>query len=920
MRKKYLSALLFGALLFASAGTFTSCKDYDDDINNLQNQIDANAKGLEELKSLVENGDYVTGVEKSAEGIVVTFKNGGTKTITLEDKVGSVVTVNEDGVLCIDGEPTEIKAAESVTGEKAPVKIDGGFWAVLNENGEYDKTTIPVSGVSLAGDEKTGYTLTIVNADGSSTSVELPSAASSLVEIKLVNEAGADGEAAYTDLSLAYFDPFTFHGIGLTALPADGKWPGTKELPEQNTVCVAQTNEILVQINPVNVDGKDVNFELINSQNIAADLPLTTSDYTGWLTRAANPNGLYQIKMDDIIAANGQEAQNIINSLLFLNVPGANASRYAVAAGKVRSVYNVAYEQGQAPDLDSYSIMDGWDALTTDGTTDEFKLNSATADFTNNVSASKIEANKWYTIAVDEPSALYDMHLSVDSSDKVLYGIQFKEENGVYQFMFTKTPDNITKPGFTIIIETVDKEGGYRKAQAKFALSEIISSAYTYPTQNYTLIDYDKTKPAAEGSYTNSFSVAVDDMFANFSDEDKAMWTSKLKKVTYTLKDAATGADITDNTWLDAAGIRFLNKNKAEIKGAVINAKEIADASAVKDAKFISLYFENDQDLADHLVLNHPYELVVNFWGTGEDASTNYSILNTVNIPFTLNIPSIESVFVKQNGVFVNDVANAYMVPEDMNGGRATYKLRRAFNEFTEKAEGWSFNMYMDDVTPIVGDYTSADLATPLFNLVGYDHEVTIGSDKVDVLDYISIALNNVDKDLTTRLEAGYKQELIVNVTDAKFAGVWTYGTANDTDYSFKIKLMSPLYEGTIVPTGTTVEIPATDLNGHEVSDADIMGYTYNNIAYSIFKYWDGTVGTDWKRPEIKNVQFASNDTNIFTCNVAGADASKDKAGYVVVYPVSLAETTSSSMKITLTDAWGYVKIVDIPVTVTVGK
>ena len=40
MRKKYLSALLFGALLFASAGTFTSCKDYDDDIDNLQQQID----------------------------------------------------------------------------------------------------------------------------------------------------------------------------------------------------------------------------------------------------------------------------------------------------------------------------------------------------------------------------------------------------------------------------------------------------------------------------------------------------------------------------------------------------------------------------------------------------------------------------------------------------------------------------------------------------------------------------------------------------------------------------------------------------------------------------------------------------------------------------------------------------------------
>ncbi|MDN0053032.1 cell surface protein [Bacteroides caecigallinarum] len=40
MRKKYLSALLFGALLVTSAGTFTSCKDYDDEINGLQEQID----------------------------------------------------------------------------------------------------------------------------------------------------------------------------------------------------------------------------------------------------------------------------------------------------------------------------------------------------------------------------------------------------------------------------------------------------------------------------------------------------------------------------------------------------------------------------------------------------------------------------------------------------------------------------------------------------------------------------------------------------------------------------------------------------------------------------------------------------------------------------------------------------------------
>ena len=35
MNKKFLSAILFGALMVSSTGTFVSCKDYDDDIDNL---------------------------------------------------------------------------------------------------------------------------------------------------------------------------------------------------------------------------------------------------------------------------------------------------------------------------------------------------------------------------------------------------------------------------------------------------------------------------------------------------------------------------------------------------------------------------------------------------------------------------------------------------------------------------------------------------------------------------------------------------------------------------------------------------------------------------------------------------------------------------------------------------------------------
>ena len=49
MNKKFLSVVVFGALLASSAGTFTSCKDYDDDIDAVNGRIDELAKSLSDL-------------------------------------------------------------------------------------------------------------------------------------------------------------------------------------------------------------------------------------------------------------------------------------------------------------------------------------------------------------------------------------------------------------------------------------------------------------------------------------------------------------------------------------------------------------------------------------------------------------------------------------------------------------------------------------------------------------------------------------------------------------------------------------------------------------------------------------------------------------------------------------------------------
>ena len=39
MNKKFLSVILFSALMVGTAGTFTSCKDYDDDIDQINNEL-----------------------------------------------------------------------------------------------------------------------------------------------------------------------------------------------------------------------------------------------------------------------------------------------------------------------------------------------------------------------------------------------------------------------------------------------------------------------------------------------------------------------------------------------------------------------------------------------------------------------------------------------------------------------------------------------------------------------------------------------------------------------------------------------------------------------------------------------------------------------------------------------------------------
>ena len=152
MNKKFLSAILFGALMVTSTGTFVSCKDYDDDIDSINKELTDIKSQIAALQSKVDAGVYVTNITEAKDGINVAFSNGSTSYV----KTATVVEVETEA--CYES------AASIVDGE----------WVITKTDGTTVETGIPASGVLAVENNKGGYTLTVVDAEGNTTEIELP--------------------------------------------------------------------------------------------------------------------------------------------------------------------------------------------------------------------------------------------------------------------------------------------------------------------------------------------------------------------------------------------------------------------------------------------------------------------------------------------------------------------------------------------------------------------------------------------------------------------------------------------------------------------------------------------------------------------------------------------------------------------------
>ena len=388
MKRKYLSALLMGVLTLSSVSTFTSCKDYDDDINSLQEQVNkaALSSDVEALKT------QVTNAATSAQNAATKAEEALTKAGANETEIAKVKELaTKNG--------TDVAKALTDAANAATDAANAATAATAAQNSANAALT------KIAGLDKDLKKLAL-NAQSHVTATQLKTSLDSLSQV--INQATSDSIANLTKIVNGYKGGINALYTAVTEVSLMGSWNyngnsifnskcnlwfqtgtiganytfGAKEKddangehsadPKKSYVKNASINfpsEFLVRINPVNAKITPDMIKLIDSKGNDLDKLVKVVDvekYDKLLTRASE-TGLWTVKVQlqdgvkpENVAQTDENGRNILYAVA-VNNTASQAETVADAASRyVASTYDLtvegAYNYDGATDLGTVKV------------------------------------------------------------------------------------------------------------------------------------------------------------------------------------------------------------------------------------------------------------------------------------------------------------------------------------------------------------------------------------------------------------------------------------------------------------------------------------------------------------------------------------------------------------------------------------
>lgn len=888
MNKKYLSVILFGALMLGSTGTFTSCKDYDDDINNLQEQVDGIKADLEALQAQVDAGKYVTNITKEGDGIVITWNDNSTSTIeTIKGDKGDKVTIEIDETSknwIIDGVDTGICAEgkDGAAGQPGAAGNDGvnakspsisettGNWVVYEWNEETQQYDATDTGISAKGaqayvvDMGNYYELNVAadKAGSTYTTVKLPKTPTTITEVEVLgtiypnynDEYVLDG-TYYTDNEIYYnFTVVDDDLLGTDEMKAWNAEEGVKKVVKGQALSTLYTSSLLIRVAPAALDASQFSFKFVNSQMDEAPIALgKPTAFTGLLTRASNvENGLWYMS----VAANEGETYK-------------DAAAYLA---KFQRTYPICWALQEADGfMTTYDMLFAYDA--------EIPLRAAVAKLNDKdvhaTSPIEIPVGQAQTFTFNFPGNVYDAHVDIDDATILRWGIT--DINGV-SFKVGKLADEITTTTFDVTVHYVTLEGKAYTEKFTVKPTQTLADVTTLASQNI------KIQPYATPS-KNTTTYDLTPMFDALGTNGTTLWKADVKSVveaTYQVS-AQTGKATQIS---DAITYSFDKTTLKDITKVTIDANVAAQtAYSLTDSYYKELTFKDD----------------------------NGEVLNVVRVPFTLSIPALSNFLVKEQVVFGGTSnGKAYMNYEDYEAysSQKAYAFTHAFNKFD--------NVFANSSTIKFAISTDQKIN----NVAITSYAKLVDADKKTV----AVILTD---------DKAYHTPIQIVISEAKYLGIYAYDKDERAANAFTLDVMSPIEQGNVVAANATgVSVVATDNGTALVKESDFKATTYANVAYKVFKdseFNSNNVATEFSSDYIARVTFQTANKNVFTlvdedgnstdAKIEGNPATKDSKGnvvegYITVKPANAGYEATENVNVVVTDIWGYTKKAAVSVTV----
>ena len=943
MNKKFLSAILFGALMVSSTGTFVSCKDYDDDIDQINKELTDIKAAISELQTKVGSGKFVTNIAKEGDGIKITWNDETTSVIETikgadgkDGKPGTVVTV-KDGYWAFDGVVSEYPAkgekgdkgedgSAAAAGHDAKISADG-YWEVWDaEKGDYVPTQYIAGGVTAV-EVNGGFELTVRDNNGETQTIFIPSSST----------------MGYMDILNGSTEMFALYGINEKAVEY-GPYKKTLEKGLYTTL----DRDLQVVVNPQGTDASAYSYKLMNSANVNTELKFKEAiPYKGVLaTRtAASENGVWVLPHDFTRYEDITDARTK-NYLLFKANDGAKHALSLTAT------------------LDNTSIKTPYDLGA------KLKKIGKVYVYVNSLTNCAVNESytpdvSWVSPSVDA-AAVYDYWITLEQSAKnlknaALYGVEILDEGHAFRYTRETGVNNSIRFVYNYILMDGTVVEGNNAPQFTALMREEMASAHEITLERlYTALDaklITKKNPALNTIYgawssngqkefaLNTEAYDLTKMIEGMTATEKAVWASAIK------------AGHVDLTLIGGEGENNENWDNFE-KGYNVRYA-IADNA-------ITFQFCVSKGYPYNFTLNNAYQLTL----TVNDEDTGTPVASII-LPFEFTQPTLDITRVNgEKAVWNGDVLSIYgdLVNKDYmyvpfyEAFTTAYAIQ--YSEFVPNAEYYTlvgnpkFNIYDGkflgkDYNTLNTPLTAIDYSSKAAEWNTYIHKGDVNNSDIEIRAAYSFygvypATDEQVSDFTLRFasllgdakEVKANKEYISNnvtreviLTDADFTLTDALG---DTFYLFDgvkedgtIDNRSAMNHRQGFEEGT--EGFATTFN---LQDAHKTAYYYKNGVKTALSLLDGEVGeldklnnaelvTDEETKTRSWIPGKASEENVVVTLLPAIKANKGDSfsyeaipgGVMIQLPSSIGTTEPVTIEFELVDVFGVTKTLSVVVS-----